>query len=219
MVTNVECFDGPRGSARPLNLPLLLCLALAPACAPDEAAEPGQPRAHVGGAVDTGSAAEDLPEDTSSPPPGGSAPTADAWTAANTRVERSIRGVATLIDVQTGRHPDFDRVVFEFRNHVPGYRLEYVDKPVRQCGSGDAVELAGDGWLEVTLEPAAAHTEAGEATVRERERSLELPVLRELELTCDFEAQVQWVLGVASPNRYQVLELEAPPRLVVDVRH
>jgi hypothetical protein len=43
--------------------------------------------------------------------------------------------------------------------------------------------------------------------------------LYELELTCDFEAVVTWVLGLESPNRYQVRELSNPPRLVVDVRH
>ena len=40
----------------------------------------------------------------------------------------------------------------------------------------------------------------------------------EVELTCDFEVVVTWVLGTKSPNRYRVLELSAPPRLAVDVR-
>jgi len=30
---------------------------------------------------------------------------------------------------------------------------------------------------------------------------------------------VTWVLAVQSPNRYRVLELEDPARLVIDVRH
>ena len=44
------------------------------------------------------------------------------------------------------------------------------------------------------------------------------PIIREIESTCDFEGEVTWVIGVASPNRYQVLELASPARLVVDVR-
>ena len=69
------------------------------------------------------------------------------------------------------------------------------------------------------MSPANAHTEEGRPTVAERERTPSLPVLSELELTCDFEAVVTWVLGVGSPNRYQVREMNSPPRLVVDVRH
>jgi len=48
---------------------------------------------------------------------------------------------------------------------------------------------------------------------------LNLPVLSELELTCDFEAVVTWVLGVESPNRYRIRELNGPPRLVIDIKH
>lgn len=122
--------------------------------------------------------------------------------------------------VRTAAHPGFDRVVFEFdASALPGYHIEYIDRPVRQCGSGDPVEMAGDGWLEVRMSPAYAHTETGKPTVAERERLPDLPVLRELESTCDFEAVVTWVLGVASPNAYRVLELADPPRLAVDVQH
>ncbi len=69
------------------------------------------------------------------------------------------------------------------------------------------------------MSPARAHTEDGRSTVTERERMPNLTVLSELELTCDFEAVLTWVLGVESPNRYRVHELTGPPRLVVDVRH
>jgi hypothetical protein len=126
---------------------------------------------------------------------------------------------ALLRDVRTARHDGFDRVVFEFEgSNIPGYHVEYVDRPVRQCGSGEPVPVAGDAWLLVRTTPANAHTDAGQPTVKERERNLDLPNLKELELICDFEAEVSWVLGLASPNRYRVLELSNPPRLVVDVK-
>jgi len=128
--------------------------------------------------------------------------------------------VATLVGVETGRHPTFDRIVFTFAGaDPPGYHLEYVDRPVRRCGSGEPVELPGDGWLEVRLEPAAAHDEEGRPTVGERRLEPAHPMVREAVLTCDFEAVVTWVLAVESPNRYRVLELEEPSRLAVDVRH
>lgn len=141
-------------------------------------------------------------------------------TAGIVEKQRPDAPVAVLREVRSARQEGFDRVVFEFEGSaLPGYHVEYVDRPVLQCGSGEPVQVAGDGWLEVRLTPAQAHTEAGEATVKERERRLSLPVLKELESTCDFEAHVTWVLVVASPNRYRVQELSNPARLIVDVRH
>jgi len=130
------------------------------------------------------------------------------------------RRVATLVGVETGRHATYDRNVFTFAgSDLPGYHLEYVDQPVRRCGSGEPVELPGDGWLEVRLEPAAAHDEDGRPTLGRRRLAPAHPVVLEAVLTCDFEAVVTWVLAVESPNRYRVLELTEPARLVVDVRH
>lgn len=142
------------------------------------------------------------------------------WTAGDTKEERQVTGAALLRELRTARHEDFDRIVLDFgADDVPGYRISYIDRPVRQCGSGDEVPIAGDGWLSITVEPANAHTEAGEATVRERERTPRLPVLLELEMICDFEAVVEVVAGVASPERYRAFVLPSPNRLVVDIRH
>ena len=127
---------------------------------------------------------------------------------------------ALLTDVRSASHPGYDRFVWQFQGvGVPGYHLEYVDKPVRKCGSGQVTSILGDAWLEVRLYPANAHTEAGAPTVAERDRQLTLEVAKELESTCDFEAVVTWVIGVEHPNHYRVLELENPARLVVDIRH
>lgn len=153
-------------------------------------------------------------------PAGGSPPAGDArWTAGDTRVERQT-GVAMLRSVRTATHEDFDRIVLDFgEDPLPGYRIEYVDRPVRQCGSGNIVDVAGDGWLSIEAIPARAHTEEGQPTVRDRSRTPGLPNVKQLTLTCDYEAHVEWVAGVASPTRYRVLELKSPTRLVVDVLH
>lgn len=156
------------------------------------------------------------------PPSGGTAPASPSeteWTAGIVKVERQGLKPVTLRAVREARHEGFDRVVFEFEGtQLPGYHFEYVDKPIIKCGSGDPTEVAGQGWLQVRLTPAQAH-EGGQPTVTERERKAGLPVIQELELTCDFEGEVTWVLGNASPNRYRVMELREPTRLVVDVRH
>lgn len=134
--------------------------------------------------------------------------------------KRPYAGVAILRDVRSAPQPGFDRVVFEFSgDSLPGYHLEYIDRPVRQCASGDVVPLKGDAWLQVSIQPAQAHDDMGRATVTERAQALAYPNLKVLKLTCDFEAEVAWVLGVATPAPYRVLELREPLRLVVDVRH
>jgi len=132
----------------------------------------------------------------------------------------NIQGVAIMSDVRTARHGNYDRMVFEFLGpDMPTYHIEYVDKPVRSCGSGDVVPLAGDGWLEVRFTDAQAHAPEGDPTIKDRQRSPNLPIVRDLKITCDFEAEVTWVAGVASPNRYRVIELKNPTRLAVDIRH
>ena len=136
--------------------------------------------------------------------------------------DKKARPVAAVVlaAIRTGTHGKFDRVVFEFSGSaMPGYHIEYIDKPVRSCGSGEVVPLAGDAWLEIRMTPAAAHTEQGQPTIKTRSFSPNLPIVKELKSTCDFEADVAWVAGVSTPNEYRVLELKDPARLVVDISH
>ncbi|WP_224363507.1 AMIN-like domain-containing (lipo)protein [Hyalangium versicolor] len=167
------------------------------------------------------------PVDTAAPPPSpspaqGQAASEDAknreWTAGSVKLARQGLSPVTLRSVRAARNEGFDRVVFEFDGpQVPGYELQYVDKPITKCGSGNPTEVAGQAWLEVRLLPAQAH-EGGKSTVTELERKAALPVIQELERTCDFEGEVTWVLGNAHPNKYRVMELHEPTRLVVDVQ-
>lgn len=216
---------------------VLLCAALA-GCAPQEGepeeTTPTRQEAEAAPGADTPRIAPPEARDTEPwipvmpetiPPAAQASPDAPRqqggeWTAGV--VQRTREGLRPVVlrEIRTARHERWDRVVFEFEGkEVPGYHLEYVERPVRRCGSGEVAEVAGEGWLEVRLTPARAHTEQGRATVQNRERALDYPVLRELEVTCDFEADVTVVLGVASPNPYRVLELSDPARLVVDVKH
>jgi hypothetical protein len=143
-----------------------------------------------------------------------------AGTAGITDKKYDIKSTAVLKEIRAAAHENFDRVVFEFEGaEMPPYHIEYIDKPVRACGSGDVVPLKGDGWLEIRFNNAAAHTESGEPTVKDRAQSPNLKIIKEMKLTCDFEAEVEWVLGVASPNKYRVLELKNPTRLAVDIKH
>jgi hypothetical protein len=158
------------------------------------------------------------PEPPPAPPPA-VAEAGSGWTAGVVDAVRTQRGAVTLLDVRAGVNAGFDRIVLEFTGDaVPGHRVEYIDRPVRECGSGRTVAVAGDGWLAITLRGTRAHTEDGRATVQRRNRRVDMPVIRQVVFTCDFEGVVQIVVGVASPNPFRVTELGGPARLIVDLQ-
>lgn len=141
-------------------------------------------------------------------------------TAGPTDRRSTTAGVSTQTAVRVGRQQGFDRIVFEFgAGGLPGYTIEYVNRPIRQCGSGNAVSIAGAAWLRVAMTPARAHDDAGNVTVAERTLAPALPAVRQLRLTCDFEARLEWVVGVSGRKQYRVLELRNPDRVVVDILH
>ncbi len=130
---------------------------------------------------------------------------------------------ALLERVGVGRHEGYDRVVFQFRNALPGYRVSYVEPPLVEDGSGNPVEVAGNAFVLVRMEPASGFdlsldegqlvydgprriggAESGTSTVRE--------VVR----TGDFEAVLSWAVGLEDRVDFRVLTLDGPPRLVVD---
>lgn len=195
----------------------------APAAQPVDTAPPApesdasaRPEADAGTTPDAGAAPSPAPDAQGLTPEN---PKNREWTAGVVDIPRSSLKPVTLREVREARNEGFDRVVFQFDgDQVPGYHLEYIDTPIIKCGSGDATTIAGQGWLQVRLVPAQAHA-GGNVTVAERERKPKLPVLEELELTCDFEGETTWVLGVKHPNKYRVMELKEPTRLVVDVQH
>jgi hypothetical protein len=173
---------------------------------------------------DTTAAERDTVADTSEPdPPAVPADSVVAatgsWTAGVVDIPSGDAGVSTLVSVRAARHEGFDRVVWELQGPMPGVHVEYVDEPVRACGSGEPVQLAGDAWLEVRMTPTNAHTEAGRTTIAERRRGTGLPVVLEIVQSCDFEAVVTWVLAVRSPEPFRLARFDDPSRLVVDVRH
>lgn len=143
---------------------------------------------------------------------------AGATSAVHRARPRAPTGI--LRAARAATHPGYDRVVFEFAgDSLPGYQVEYATRPVVRCGSGDPVVVAGANRLRIRFEPAQAHDDRGQLTVVEREMAPGLPAVKEMKLVCDFEGQVEWVLGVAAASPYRILETAAPGRLVLDLRH
>ena len=130
-----------------------------------------------------------------------------------------------LVDVRTEQHEGFDRIVFDFSQGLPGYRVEYVAPPILGDASGEPVPIAGSVFLRVRFEPAAAHNpNTGAPTYSgPLEISPSLTSLVEVEETGDFEFVLTWVLGLTEEVDFRVVELDAtfplPFRLAVDVGH
>ncbi|HEX8196870.1 MAG TPA: hypothetical protein VF571_11835 [Pyrinomonadaceae bacterium] len=140
-------------------------------------------------------------------------------TAGIVKKDYRLKENSVLKNFRAARHKNYDRIVFEFQTaEMPGYKIEYVDD-VQQCGSGNAVSLAGDAQLEITFTPAQAHNNKGRPTVKKREQKFGYKILKEAKITCDFEGDVTVALGVSAPNKYQVLELKNPTRLAIDIKH
>lgn len=158
-------------------------------------------------------------EDTTSPSPSPSI--ISDWTAGivhdSTRIPADT--FAIVQEVRTARHDDHDRIVFEFSGpDIPGFHIEYIDEPVRECGSGKPVYLPGDGWLMIKFLSARMHKN-GSSTVTQRDLEPNHPILLRLTTVCDFENYVTWVASVATPNKFQVLTLENPSRLIVNIKN
>jgi len=180
--------------------------------APVGRADPGGDGSATSQAVAPPAAGTEGPAPTPTPTPTVGASSADVTsTAAEPPILRAVR---------VGEHPGLDRLVFEFDGEgLPAWRVEYVDRPVHDCGSGQPVRVAGDAWLQVRFSGASAHTPEGVSTSGPRRREVGLRVLRELVRTCDFEAEVTWVAGLARPNPYTARVLAGPSRLVIDIAH
>jgi hypothetical protein len=138
-------------------------------------------------------------------------------------VKATNRETALLTDVRAARHEGYDRVVFEFRNEVPGYDVRYIPRPVQQDGSGKTVAVEGAEVLQIRMENALdadlSDASAPPTYTGPPRFSPATPILAELVRTGGFEGVLTWVAGVRDRVDFRVSALSAPPRIVVDVRN
>lgn len=133
---------------------------------------------------------------------------------------------ALLVRVSVGRHEGYDRVVFQFKDVLPGYRVEYVKPPLRQDGSGNVIKVAGNAFVAVRMELASGFDltkDEGELVYtgprRITGKQAGTSVIREAVQISDFEAVLMWAVGLEDRVDFRVTTLEDPARLVVDFRN
>lgn len=174
-------------------------------------------------------------QQTAEPPSGGSTTTTTATTTAETTTD-PLAGAGTSIVVATstakttallervavGQHEGYDRVVFQFRGDgLPGYRIQYVEPPLQEDGSGNPVDIAGNAFLVVRMEPASGfdlNTGEGQIVYKGPKRLPGASVVKEVVRTGDFEAVLTWAIGLESKTPFKVTTTSSPSRLIVDLR-
>jgi hypothetical protein len=141
-------------------------------------------------------------------------------TAVSTPV--GTRSLLTSVAVSSQKH--FTRIVFEFRDTLPGYKVDYATRPITQDGSGKEVQVAGDEALLVRFEPSSGFdTEAaggGKPTYTGSKRiAAGSPAVTEVVQVGDFEAVLQWAVGLNGRRPFRIVALPSQARLVLDVKN
>jgi hypothetical protein len=134
--------------------------------------------------------------------------------------------IALFERVAVGRHEGYDRVVFQFRNTLPGYKVEYVQGPLKEDGSGNPVTIKGSAFVVVRMEQASGfdlNTGEGVMVYKGPKRidgtAAGTSVVQEVVRTGDFEAVLTWAIGLSDKVDFRIRTATSPARLIVDFRN
>lgn len=131
----------------------------------------------------------------------------------------NLQGQPKIVNVRVSEHPGFDRVVIDVDGRRPGFTIRYVDE-LTYDGSGKAVPLKGHRKIAIFLNPARAHDKHGHNVYfGPKLRQYQLPMLRGVAMTGDFEGVVSFGLTARRKDGYRVFTLTHPSRVVIDLKH
>jgi hypothetical protein len=134
----------------------------------------------------------------------------------------SATDIPIVTNLRTGGHATFDRAVVDLQGYAPAIKTRWVSK-AQNCATGNTLYVPGKKFLQITVEPAQAHTNSGKNAYvgpgRTASSAIGLKNLKGVRMTCDFEGQVSWVLGVNKKTSVKVGKLTGPSRLYVDIKH
>ena len=128
-----------------------------------------------------------------------------------------------LADVRAvQRDEGYTRIVFDFTGTgIPSYRVEYTPGPFTNI-AGDDIGVSGTHYLLVTVFPAMRwditdpNNQFPVYTGPER-IGLQTRSVTEVVFVEDFEANLEWVIGVTAEKDFMVGTLVNPPRIYLDI--
>lgn len=142
------------------------------------------------------------------------------WGSLAKSARQTTTTAPALTNIRAGRHGCYDRLVFDVRGNITGYRVEYV-RTVYEDPTGRVVPLRGGAKLQIVA-MAPANDLAGRRTYYFANRAELVNVsgyrtFRQVAWAGSFEGQSNVGLGVRARLPFRVFTL--PGRLVVDVAH
>jgi hypothetical protein len=174
-----------------------------------------------GGAPTSSSSASSASAQTSTPAGSAVAAGCDTapWRSApiSASHEVPVPPVPVVTDVRVAQHPQcgYDRVVLDIRGGVPSYTVAYVRQVIADA-SGHTISMPGARYLQITLRPAQAHSDAGVATVTAGVRQPRYPALASWALAGDVEGVVRIAMGLSGQTQIRTGELAG--RIYIDVK-
>jgi peptidoglycan/xylan/chitin deacetylase (PgdA/CDA1 family) len=145
-----------------------------------------------------------------------------AWRSAPISVSHDpkVPPVPVVTGIRTASHPEcrYDRLVLDVAGPLPGYQIRSVSEVIGDP-SGQPVPVPGGGtsYLLITLQPAQAHTDDGQATVARRSAALGYPALKGYAISGDVEGHLSIALGLVGVRQIRTGELTG--RWYIDVAH
>jgi hypothetical protein len=132
---------------------------------------------------------------------------------------------AKVVNVRTGQHYCFDRLVIDLNGPAGGYTVRYVPQ-VLQDGSGLPIPLRGQAFLQLTVN-APANDDAGHPTYTPGNKDEVSNVsgyqtFRQVAWAGSFEGYTSLGVGVRARLPFRVFTLAGPDagtRVVIDVAH
>lgn len=124
------------------------------------------------------------------------------------------------VDIRTGRHPCFERIVIELgaAGDFPGWTVEYVDDPVPLGQSDERVDIAGSATLSIRMGMWMPTMEGGGYVGPIQLFPDNVSHILELRKTENSEGMSIWSVGLDAEYPFTVDVLSGPPRLVIDVQ-
>ena len=127
-----------------------------------------------------------------------------------------------LTEVRTGKHDGFTRIVWEMDGSTgtPMFMVGWAYPPFVNIG-GFTVPVDGNAFLHVVFFPAMRWDISGTDPIQTYFGPERLTIaqgsVREVVFVEDFEANMEWVIGLTAEKPFKVFTLENPTRLVVDI--
>ena len=135
-------------------------------------------------------------------------------------VDSGTAPIANIVDIRVGTHDGYDRLVFEFEQGTPEFTLDRAEPPFSEDASGMPLTVEGESFLGLVMRGGTKQTDSGDSSYDgPTEFEPDFATLVHAVEAGDFERQSTWYIGLAEESCVRVLQLDGPPRLVIDIEH